>query len=132
MLQSLFPILFGGDQLNKENFRIAVATKGKKGLQDAVSEVFGKAKTFTVVEVKGKEIQLLKVIENPALPYKHGAGPIAVKELVDSKVNLVIAPQLGIGASSILEHHNVRSTLAEPGTEVIEAIRHVLVEAQRK
>jgi predicted Fe-Mo cluster-binding NifX family protein len=118
--------------LNKEKFRIAVATNGKKGLQDTVSKVFGRANTFTVVEIEGEEIHLLKVIENPALTYEHGAGPIAVKELVDSEVDLVIAPQLGVGASSILEHHNITLVLAEAGTEIIEAVRHALKEAHRK
>jgi len=30
--------------------RIAVATDGKKGLEDTVSNVFGRARTFTIVE----------------------------------------------------------------------------------
>jgi predicted Fe-Mo cluster-binding NifX family protein len=116
----------------KKKFRIAVATSGKKGLKDSVSEVFGRAKTFTILEIEDKEIQVLKVIENPALSYEHGAGPIAVKELVDSKVDLVIAPQLGHGASSILEHHGITMILAKAGTKVTEAIEDALKKAQKK
>ena len=118
--------------MNTDKLRIAVATNGKKGLQDAVSKVFGRAKTFTVVDIEDEEIHLSKIIENPALSYEHGAGPIVVKGLVDSKVGLVIAPQLGIGASSILKEHNVLVVLAETGTEVNEAVMRALKEAHRK
>ena len=37
--------------------RIAVPTKKHKGLEDIVSEVFGKAKTFTIVDV-ARNLQL--------------------------------------------------------------------------
>jgi predicted Fe-Mo cluster-binding NifX family protein len=107
-------------------FRIAVATNGRRGLQDTVSEVFGKANTFTIIEIKAREIQTLKVIKNPALPYEHGAGPIAVKELVDLGVDLVIAPHLGHGASSILEHHGVSVLSVEAGTAVRTAVESAL------
>ena len=46
--------------------RIAVATKKHKGLEDAVSEVFGKAKTFTIVDVEDGEVKSVQVIDNPA------------------------------------------------------------------
>ena len=35
--------------------KIAVATEGKNGLEDVVSVVFGRAKTFTVVEAEGNK-----------------------------------------------------------------------------
>lgn len=125
MPSSNLPFFSGGDQLSKK-FRIAVATNGKNGLQDTVSEVFGRANTFTIIDVEKREVQISKVIQNPALSYEHGAGPIAVKELVDSKVDLVIAPQLGHGASSILEHHGVAVMSAEAGTSVRKAVECAL------
>jgi predicted Fe-Mo cluster-binding NifX family protein len=106
--------------------RIAVATNGKKGLGDSVSEVFGRAETFTIVDVEDGKKKEVKVIENPARSYEHGAGPIAVKELVDYKVGLVVVPQLGHGASSILEHHGITIIEAKAGTEVSEAIKDAL------
>jgi len=84
------PSLDGGYQVKKK-LRIAVATNGKKGLEDTVSEVFGRANTFTIADIEHGKIQILRILENPALQYEHGAGPIAVKELVDSTVNLVMA-----------------------------------------
>jgi predicted Fe-Mo cluster-binding NifX family protein len=118
--------------LNKENFRIAVATNGKKGLKDKVSQVFGRANAFTIVDVEEGEIQEVKVIENPAMSYKHGAGPIVVKELVDSKVDLVVAPEFGPGASSILEQHGITMILAKVDTKVAEAIEDALKELRKK
>jgi predicted Fe-Mo cluster-binding NifX family protein len=40
-------------------------------------------------------IKNVKVLENPAVSYKHGAGPIAVKMLIDEGVNTIIAPEFG-------------------------------------
>ena len=109
-----------------------MATNGKKGLEDTISEVFGRANTFTIADIEDGAIQILRIVENPALSYEHGAGPIAVKELVDSKVDLVIAPQLGRGASSILEHHGITINLANGGTKVTQAIEDALKEALKK
>jgi predicted Fe-Mo cluster-binding NifX family protein len=103
-----------------------VATNGKDGLEDTVSEVFGRANTFTILDIEDGEVQLFKIVENPALSYKHGAGPIVVKELVDIKVDSVVGPQLGHGASSILKHHGKVIYLAEGGTKVTKAIENVL------
>jgi predicted Fe-Mo cluster-binding NifX family protein len=116
----------------KKKLRIAVATNGKKGLEDTVSEVFGRANTFTIADIEDGKIQILRIVENPALSYEYGAGPIAVKELVDSEVDLVIAPQLGHGASSILEHHSIITNLAKGGTRVTQAMEDVLKEAFKK
>lgn len=55
--------------------RIAVPTKGKDGLEDVVSSVFGKANTFTILDAKDQKMELVKVTENPAKSYIHGAGP---------------------------------------------------------
>ncbi len=108
-------------------FRIAVATKEHGGLEDVVSEIFGRANTFTVTDVDDGEIKDVKVLQNPAVSYKHGAGPIVVKMLVDSGVNMVIAAELGPGASALLEQHNITIITAKPGNSVGETIRNALV-----
>ena len=106
--------------------RIAVATKGQEGVKDIVSEVFGRANTFTLVDVEEGAIKNVKVLENPAVSYKHGAGPIVVKMLVDLDVNLVIAHEFGPGASTLLEQHKIEKVSTKPGTTVTEAIRKTL------
>lgn len=111
--------------------RIAVATKGREGLEDVVSEVFGRANTFTILDVDGEEIRLVKVLKNPAVSYKHGAGPIVVKMLIDAGVNMVLATELGPGASTLLEQHNITTISVKPGTGVQESVRKALSKIEK-
>lgn len=111
--------------------RIAVATNGREGLGDIVSEVFGRASTFTLVTVDSKEIKNVKILENPAMSYKHGAGPIVVKMLIDAGVNMVLATELGPGASALLQQHNVTAIAAKSGTSVKEAVREALGDIEK-
>ena len=106
--------------------RIAVATNEKKGLEDAVSNVFGRAKTFTIVDAEDEKITGVTILENSAASYHHGAGPIAVKMLVDEGVEVLLANELGIGASELLKQHNITIMPVKPGTNVAEATKKVL------
>ena len=45
-----------------KNYRIAIPTKGMEGLDDVVSDVFGKANTFTIVDTIKEKMDLVKVI----------------------------------------------------------------------
>jgi predicted Fe-Mo cluster-binding NifX family protein len=112
--------------------RIAVATDGKDGLEDVVSNVFGRAKTFTIVDAEDEKIIGVSVLENPALSYHHGTGPIAIKMLIDDGVEVVLANELGVGASDILQQHNIIYISAKPGTNVGEAIKKALHTHKRK
>ena len=112
--------------------RIAVATDEKNGLEDTVSNVFGRAPTFTIVDVENEKIISVSVLENPALSYSHGAGPIAIKTLIDDAVTVVIANELGVGASEILKQHNIIYIQAEPSTNVGETIKKALHRHKRK
>ena len=106
--------------------RIAVPTKTHAGLEDIVSEVFGKAKTFTIVDIEDGKVTNVQVVDNPAASYEYGAGPVAVKTLADLKVNLVMASEFGPGASSLLEHHNIQKLSVKPNTKVAESLKQAL------
>jgi len=106
--------------------KIAVATNEKNGLRDIVSNVFGRAKTFTIVDAEDEKIMGVTILENSAASYHHGAGPIAVKMLVDEGVEVVIANKLGIGASELLKQHNITIIPVKPSTNVEEAIKKAL------
>ncbi len=112
--------------MSSRKLRIAIPTKGKEGLDDVVSEVFGRSNTFTIIDVEEGAIKNVKILENPAGSYQHGAGPIVVKMLVDLEVDLVIAPEFGPGASTLLEQHNMEKVSMKTGTMVSEAIRKTL------
>ena len=106
--------------------KLAVPTEGEKGIKEKVSEVFGRAKTFTIVEILGDSVNNVEVVENPAVSYKQGAGPIVVKMLVDLGVTVVAAREFGPGASALLEHHNVGMVTVKPGMIVDEVVKDVL------
>jgi predicted Fe-Mo cluster-binding NifX family protein len=105
--------------------RVAIPTKGQGGLEDSVSDVFGRANTFTILDIEEDTVKNVKVLKNPAVSYEHGAGPIVVKILVDAGVNVVLSGELGPGASALLKQHNVIMIAVKPGILVSEAIRKV-------
>jgi predicted Fe-Mo cluster-binding NifX family protein len=109
--------------------RIAISTRGKGGLEDVVSDVFGRANTFTVVDIEKGTIKSVKVFDNPAVSYHHGAGPIVVKMLVDLEVNAVIANIFGSGVSILLDQHNITQIIVDRGTMVTESIKSALPKA---
>ena len=109
-----------------DKIRIAIATRGYEGLEDTVSNVFGKAKTFTMVNVEDGEIKNVRIIDNPAAAYEHGSGPIASKTLAELRVDLVIASQLGPGASELLEYHKIATMLVDSSITVSESIKKAL------
>ena len=110
--------------------RIAVATEGREGLEDVVSTVFGRANTFTIIDAVEGEIKDVKILENPAISYKHGAGPIVVKMLIDAGVNMILVTELGPGASALLEQHNVAAITVQPSISVRDSIEEVLDKAE--
>ena len=109
-----------------DKHRIAVATNGNDGLEDVVSEVFGRAKTFTIVDAEDEIIKCVAVVENPGVPYKYGAGPIVAKMLVEKDVDLVVAYVLGMGAAGLLTQHNLKHIVIKPNTPVEKAVRAAL------
>jgi predicted Fe-Mo cluster-binding NifX family protein len=109
-----------------DKIKIAVATKGYEGLEDTVSPVFGKTKTFTLVNLEDGEIRNVRIVGNPATAYEQGSGPIASKTLADLRVDLVIASQLGPGASELLEYHKITTMIVDPNSKVSEAVKKAL------
>ena len=108
------------------HYRIAVATNGNKGLEDVVSNVFGRAKTFTILDVIDEKIDGMTVLENPGASYKYGAGPIVAKMLLDKGVDVVLAHVLGFGAAGLLNQHSIKYIAIKPKMKVGEAIREVI------
>jgi len=103
--------------------RVAVPTKSEKGLQDEVAETFGRAKTITVIDLVNGEVKDVRVLQNPAASYRFGAGPIVVKTLADLKVNVVVASELGPGASTLLEDQKIAKVIVKPSMPVSDAIK---------
>jgi len=117
--------------MSVRKLRIAIPTKGRGGLGDVVSDVFGRANTFTVVDIEEGVIKNVKVLSNPAVSYQHGAGPIVVKRLIDERVNMTVAAEFGPGVSTLLDQHNVARIRVQAGTNVSESVRHALSQVQK-
>jgi predicted Fe-Mo cluster-binding NifX family protein len=116
--------------ISLEKLRIAIPTKGHGGLEDVVSDVFGRANTFTIIDVKEGIIENVKVLENPAVSYQKGAGPIVVKMLIDAKVNMAIAAEFGPCISTLLDQHSVTKITVPAGTKISETIKNALPKIQ--
>ncbi|MGQ9639957.1 MAG: NifB/NifX family molybdenum-iron cluster-binding protein [Candidatus Bathyarchaeia archaeon] len=117
--------------MSLRKLRIAVPSKAQGGLEDVVSDVFGRANAFTIVDVEKGGIENVKVLENPAVSYQHGAGPIVVKMLIDAGVNVVIAAEFGPGVSTLLDQHNVTKTTVHAGRGIAESIRDALAKVKK-
>jgi predicted Fe-Mo cluster-binding NifX family protein len=117
--------------MSLRKLRIAIPSKAQGGLEDVVSDVFGRANTFTIVDIEKSVIKKVTVLKNPAVSYKHGAGPIVVKMLIDSGVNAVIAAEFGPGVSTLLDQHHVTKITVQAGRSVAESIRDALTKVQK-
>ena len=108
--------------------KVAVATQGSKGLKDKVSAIFGRAQTFTIVEVEDGQIKGAKVIKNPAASLEYGVGPIVAEKLAEKKVDVAIAGEFGPGALALLKAKNIRAVEVKVGTNVCRAVDNVIKE----
>ncbi|MEQ9716084.1 MAG: NifB/NifX family molybdenum-iron cluster-binding protein [Candidatus Asgardarchaeia archaeon] len=102
--------------------RIAVATQGAGGLDDLVSPIFGRAMSFTIVEVENNEIKNVEVHPNPAISAISGAGLQAAQILANLKVDVVIAGSFGPNASAALSVMGIQMIPGVAGVSVKEAV----------
>jgi len=98
--------------------RVAVPTFNSKGLKGKVADVFSRAPFFTIIDVKNHESKCINVIDNAAASLSHGAGPISVKILSDNGVELLLAPEIGVGTSTLLEEMKIIYRKVEKNAKV--------------
>lgn len=79
---------------------IVVATT-EGGLDDRVSPVFGRAPTFTVVEVEGNEIRGSEVVANPFKDSGSGAGIQAAQLVAHRAPRAALAGNFGPNVSGV-------------------------------
>ena len=105
---------------------IAVPTVGELGLKDTISNVFSRAETFTILKVEGKDLQTVTVEKNIASALKQGAGPLVIKMLNEIGVDIVLCPELGPGAKTMLDVFGIKIIRVESGIKVSQALKEVL------
>ena len=109
-----------------KTLRLAVPTKGDRGMKDVISNVFSRAATFTFIDVVDGEVKEVRVEENTASSLKQGTGPIVAKTLNEKGVDIVVAGELGPGAKTLLEMSGIRMIHVESGVRVSKAVEQVL------
>lgn len=97
-------------------------------MEDRVSDVLGKAPTFTFVEIVDGVVRDVRVEENKASNLSHGAGPIAMKKLKEEGVDAVATVDAGPGAKTLLELSGIRMNHVELQSRVSEATEKALIQ----
>ncbi len=110
--------------------KIAVASNSG-GLEDMVADRFGRAPTFTVVEVDGNtgEILGVEVVENPGYRAASGAGVRAAETVAATGAKIYAGPQPGPNAYLALQHLGVKVVVVM-GVRVKDAVIRALEEAK--
>jgi predicted Fe-Mo cluster-binding NifX family protein len=109
-----------------KTLRLALPTKGDRGMKDMISDIFARAATFTIIDIVEGEVKEVRVEENKASGLKQGTGPIVARDLKEKGVDVVIAGELGPGAKTLLDMSGITMVRVSPGVKVKEAVAEAL------
>ncbi len=87
--------------------KVAISTTSG-GLDDKVSEVFGRAVSFTIVDIENGDVKNVEVVRNDFAVRGGGAGVAVSQFLVDKGVNAVITGNIGPNALAVLSSAGVK------------------------
>jgi len=104
--------------------KIAVSTTSG-GLDDKVSEVFGRAVSFTIVDVENGDIKSVEVVRNDYAVRGGGAGIAVSQFLANIGVKVVLTGNVGPNALSVLNSAGIKVYRAS-GLKVSEAVEKFL------
>lgn len=104
--------------------RIAVATQNG-GLEDQVSQVFGRCQTYTFVNAEGDEVQGSEVSQNQYANATGGAGIQAAGFVANQGADAVISGNFGPNVASVFNQSGVEIVTAS-GMTVREAVQSYL------
>lgn len=96
------------DKSENNRIKIGIPSMDSKGLSSIINGRFGRTQFFTIVDLKNKNIESVKVIENPGCEALGGAGPLAAEQLIKEKVNVIIGEKLGFNATNALSNQNIK------------------------
>jgi len=106
---------------------IAFSSDSNKGLESLLSDHFGHAPYFVIVEIEGNNIKNVETIENPyAKEHAHGA----IQNFLYSKgVNLVVSGGMGENAQSIFKSLGVNVIIGKHGT-IKDVLKEIVKDVQ--
>jgi predicted Fe-Mo cluster-binding NifX family protein len=87
--------------------KIAVASSDHGGLNDIVSQDFGRCPAFTIVDAEDNKIINFKIVQNPGMTASSGAGIQAAQALIDLGCSVTIAGNIGPNAIQVLANANI-------------------------
>jgi len=95
-------MLYEEQKKEVKKMKIAFATE-KGGLDDVISPIFARCKTFTIVDENGQ----VEVIENPGFNAPRAASIAAIQTLIDKNVGMVVAGSFGPHAMPFLQDSGI-------------------------
>lgn len=87
--------------------KIAVASDQIGGLDDQVSQIFGRCPSFTIVTIEDGEIKESKVVQNQHADEQGGAGIQAAGFLANQGIEVVIAGDFGPNVASVFNESDI-------------------------
>ncbi|MHA1596684.1 MAG: NifB/NifX family molybdenum-iron cluster-binding protein [Candidatus Asgardarchaeia archaeon] len=103
--------------------RIVLATQGEGGLEDYVSPVFGRAPTYTVVDLEDGEVKGVSVERNPAFQSPMGAGIQAAQFVANLGAKVVMAGNYGPNAVNALASLGIKTISGVFNVKVKDAVK---------
>lgn len=104
--------------------KIAVATQ-QGGRKDQVSQVVGRAPTFTIVDTKDGKITETEIIQNQSAQAKSGAGIQAAQILAEENIQALIGGNFGPNLADVLTQSGIEMYQAQ-GLTVENAVQKLL------
>lgn len=101
--------------------RLVVATQ-QGGLDDQVSQVFGRCQTYTIVDAENGDIKNTEVVQNQYANAMSGAGIQAAGFVANQGAEAVIAGNFGPNVASVLNQSGVKMIPAS-GASVREVVQ---------
>ena len=94
--------------------RIAISAQTSNGLDSVVAQHFGRCEYFAIVDVEGKEVQTIEVIENPFFTgHQVGQVPTFINE---QKANVMLSGGMGGKAIQFFEQFGIEAATGASGT----------------
>jgi len=104
--------------------KIAVATQ-KGGLEDRVSEIVGRAPSFTIAETSNEEIINSEVLKNEFSEAQSGAGVQAAQMIAEEGAQAIIGGNFGPNLARVFTQSGIKMYQAS-GIKTEEAIHQLL------
>ena len=94
--------------------RIALSIENNNGLESTVAHHFGRCPYFALVDVNGKEVEVLNIIENP---FYEGHQPGQVPGFIHSqKADVMLSGGMGGRAIQFFQQFGIETATGAAGT----------------